>query len=166
MKQVIEVKSDGKRHGRDIRYLHFLVSKRNRNQTGEDHETEEDAEELLSDSVPCETYQDLQVLDGKLISNVRFFTKSVGAISCKILLQCRIVISVFQVEVLVETECFDIRGKRLSSIVRQLLRTIIDDNLLTQMTWGGMSRETKNGKSHNFSLKYLKGVVKLTLSKS
>ena len=70
----------------------------------------------------------------------------------------------FQVESLVETECFEIRGKKQSSVIRQLLTTMIDDKLLAKITWSGMSRETMNGKSQNVSLKNLKGVVKLTLS--
>ena len=71
---------------------------------------------------------------------------------------------IFQVEFLVETECFDVRGKRLASVVRQIIKALMDDSLLAGMTWGGMSRETKNGKPHNFSLRCLKGVVRCILS--
>ena len=80
MKQLIEVKSDLRRHGRDLRHLHFLVSKSNKekNEAAGNCEADEDEVELLSDFIPCDTYHELQILDGKLLTSVKFFVNSVG----------------------------------------------------------------------------------------
>ena len=77
MKQIIEIKTDVKRNGREIRHLHFLTTKKNKEKNDEDLAEDEEEEEALSDSIPCETYRDLQELDKKFLSDACFFTNAV-----------------------------------------------------------------------------------------
>ena len=68
---------------------------------------------------------------------------------------------------IVGTECYEFRGKRPPTVMRNILRKLMDDHLLAELTWGGVSRDTgSNGKCFNVALKTLKGFVQLISSKS
>ena len=54
----------------------------------------------------------------------------------------------------------------MASVIRQILKVLMEEELLAEITWAGVSRTSENGKEINVALKSLKGVVRMILSKN
>ena len=67
----------------------------------------------------------------------------------------------FQVLAITDVECYDVSGKGKWSVIREILKALMNDQLLAEITWAGVTRE---GKEPNVALKSLKGVVRMILS--
>ena len=76
MRNVLEVKMDGKNMRKDIRHLHHLVLK---GKKGDNTEIENDVRtDMLTDYIPCASFKELQNLDDKFRVDEGFFNDAVS----------------------------------------------------------------------------------------
>ena len=72
----VEMKSESKEMTKNVRHLHYMVNKLKDGARNEELD-EESFEDVLSKYIPCETFAELQSLDGKLAEE-NFFSHAVS----------------------------------------------------------------------------------------
>lgn len=72
----IEMKAETKEANKNVRHLHYMVNKL----CDGDLSEEETFDDALSKYVPCETFAELQTLDGKF-ADEDFFSRSVRTVT-------------------------------------------------------------------------------------
>ena len=128
----------------NVEHMHYLYSNPGRERAvGEEGEVE-DVADRLSQYVPCESSEDLRVLERKLVTDVKFNKRSVSFVKSNRFLVIVFVFFLLKVSYLV-IDGFDQGSKRgkLATFIRKILKRVISSDLLSRTSWSGMLKKRK-----------------------